>query len=114
MSRRPRPCRRRTVDAEPRQQLRSAGVVIVWVSLSSASEGRCDESFRLFLRDRFCRDSQGAGTGGPIAAPPSFEVIVAYFDTSRAELSSSARRDLDRAATWLATNGYARVLVEGY
>src|SRR6266849_7148261 len=32
--------------------------------------------------------------GGPIAAPPSFEVMVAYFDTSRAELSPSARRDL--------------------
>src|SRR6267378_4091240 len=57
----------------------------------------------------------GAGTSGPIAAPlPSFEVIVAYFDTSRAELSPAARRDLDRAATWLATNGHARVLVEGH
>src|SRR5260370_19428853 len=56
----------------------------------------------------------GAGTSGPIAAPPSFDVIVAYFDTSRAELSPAARRDLDRAATWLATNGHARVLVEGH
>jgi ABC-type transporter MlaC component len=57
----------------------------------------------------------GAGTSGPIAAPlPSFEVIVAYFDTSRAELSPAARRDLDRAATWLATNRHARVLVEGH
>jgi len=56
----------------------------------------------------------GAGTSGPIAAPPSFDVIVAYFDTSRAELSPAARRDLDRAATWLATNGRARVLVEGH
>ena len=56
----------------------------------------------------------GTGTGGPIAAPPSFEVIVAYFDTSRAELSPAARRDLDRAAMWLATNGAARVLVEGH
>ena len=55
-----------------------------------------------------------AGTGGPIAAPPSFEVIVAYFDTSRVELSPAARGDLDRAATWLATNRAARVLVEGY
>jgi phospholipid transport system substrate-binding protein len=55
-----------------------------------------------------------AGAGGPIAALPSFEVIVAYFDTSRAELSSAARRDLDRAATWLATNQHARVLVEGH
>ncbi len=55
-----------------------------------------------------------AGTGGPIAAPPSFEVIVAYFDTSRAELSPEAQRDLDRAATWLATNRHARVLVEGH
>jgi len=56
----------------------------------------------------------GAGTSGPIAAPPSFDIIVAYFDTSRAELSPAARRDLDRAATWLATNGHARVLVEGH
>src|SRR5947208_9507239 len=48
----------------------------------------------------------GAGTREPIAAPPSFDVIVAYFDTSRAELSPAARRDLDRAATWLATNGH--------
>jgi len=57
----------------------------------------------------------GAGTRGPIAAPlPSFEVIVAYFDTSHAELSPAARRDLDRAATWLATNRHARVLVEGH
>ncbi len=60
------------------------------------------------------RTVAGAGTTGQIAAPPSFEVIVAYFDTSRAELSPAARRDLDRAATWLATNGHARVLVEGY
>src|SRR5216683_2928851 len=56
----------------------------------------------------------GAGTSGLIAAPPSFDVIVAYFDTSRAELSPAARRDLDRAATWLATNGQTRVLVEGH
>ena len=56
----------------------------------------------------------GAGTSGSIAAPPSFDVIVAYFDTSRAELSPAARRDLDRAATWLATNAHARVLVEGH
>ncbi len=56
----------------------------------------------------------GAGTREPIAAPPNFEVIVAYFDTSHAELSPAARRDLDRAATWLATNGRARVLVEGH
>ena len=55
-----------------------------------------------------------ARTGGPIAAPPSFEVVVAYFDTSRAELSPAARQDLDRAATWLETNEAARVLVEGY
>jgi peptidoglycan-associated lipoprotein len=54
------------------------------------------------------------GTGGPIAAPPSLGDIVAYFETSRAELSPTARRDLDRAATWLATNGAAHVLVEGY
>ncbi len=60
------------------------------------------------------RTVAGAGTTGQIAAPPSFEVIVAYFDTSRAELSPAARRDLDRAATWLATNGHARVLVEGH
>ena len=56
----------------------------------------------------------GAGTREPIAAAPNFEVIVAYFDTSRAELSPAARRDLDRAATWLATNGQPRVLVEGH
>ena len=56
----------------------------------------------------------GTGTRERIAAPPSFEVIVAYFDTSHAELSPAARRDLDRAATWLATNGRARVLVEGH
>jgi phospholipid transport system substrate-binding protein len=60
------------------------------------------------------RTVAGAETRGPITAPPSFEVIVAYFDTSRAELSPAARRDLDRAVTWLATNGHARVLVEGY
>jgi ABC-type transporter MlaC component len=60
------------------------------------------------------RTVAGVGTSGLIAAPPSFDVIVAYFDTSRAELSPAARRDLDRAATWLATNGHARVLVEGY
>jgi peptidoglycan-associated lipoprotein len=60
------------------------------------------------------RTVAGAGTGGPIAAPPSFEVIVAYFDTSRAELSPGARRDLDRAATWLATNRHVGVLVEGH
>ncbi len=60
------------------------------------------------------RTAAGAGTSGPVAAPPSFEVIVAYFDTSRAELSPAARRELDRAATWLATNGHARILVEGY
>ena len=52
-----------------------------------------------------------AGTGG---TPPSFEVVVAYFGTSRAELSPAARQDLDRAATWLETNESARVLVEGY
>ncbi len=63
---------------------------------------------------RRLRSVAGARTGGPIAAPPSFEVIVAYFDTSRAELSPAAQRDLDKAATWLATNGYARVLIEGY
>jgi outer membrane protein OmpA-like peptidoglycan-associated protein len=63
---------------------------------------------------RRLRSVAGARTGGPIAAPPTFEVIVAYFDTSRAELSPAARRDLDRAARWLATNGYTRVLVEGY
>ena len=56
----------------------------------------------------------GAGTREPVAAAPNFEVIVAYFDTSRAELSPAARRDLDRAATWLATNAHARVLVEGH
>ena len=56
----------------------------------------------------------GAGTREPIAAAPNFEVIVAYFDTSRAEPSPAARRDLDRAATWLATNGQPRVLVEGH
>lgn len=56
----------------------------------------------------------GAGTEGSLAALPSFEVIVAYFDTSRADLSPAARSDLDRAATWLATNGSAHVLVEGY
>ena len=56
----------------------------------------------------------GAGPREPIAAAPNFEVIVAYFDTSRAELSPAARRDLDRAATWLATNGQTRVLVEGH
>src|SRR5712692_8611215 len=56
----------------------------------------------------------GTGTRERIAAPPSFEVIVAYFDTSHAELSPAARRDLDRAATWLATNGQTRVLVEGH
>src|SRR5258705_1611134 len=60
------------------------------------------------------RTVAGAGTGGPIAAPPSFEVIVAYFDTSRAELSPAAQRDLDRAATWLATNRHVGVLVEGH
>jgi ABC-type transporter MlaC component len=60
------------------------------------------------------RTVAGAGPGGPIAAPPSFEVIVAYFDTSRAELSPAARRDLDRAATWLATNRHVGVLVEGH
>jgi outer membrane protein OmpA-like peptidoglycan-associated protein len=60
------------------------------------------------------RTVAGAGTSGPIAELPSFEVIVAYFDTSRAELSPAARRDLDRAATWLATNRHARVLVEGH
>src|SRR5712691_9938563 len=61
------------------------------------------------------RTVAGAGTSAPIAAPlPSFEVIVAYFDTSHAELSPAARRDLDRAATWLATNAHARVLVEGH
>ena len=60
------------------------------------------------------RTVASAGTGGPIAAPPSFEVIVAYFDTSRAELSPEAQRDLDRAASWLATNRHARVLVEGH
>ncbi len=63
---------------------------------------------------RRLRTVAGAETSGPIAALPSFEVVVAYFDTSRAELSPAARRDLDRAATWLATNGHARVLVEGY
>jgi len=56
----------------------------------------------------------GAGTRGPLAPPPRFDVIVAYFDTSRAELSPAARRDVDRAATWLATNRRARVLIEGY
>jgi phospholipid transport system substrate-binding protein len=60
------------------------------------------------------RTVAGAGTSGPVAAPPRLDVIVAYFDTSRAELSPAARHDLDRAATWLATNGRARVLVEGY
>src|SRR5437660_3456960 len=56
----------------------------------------------------------GAGPREPIAAAPNFEVIVAYFDTSRAEVSPAARRDLDRAAAWLATNGQTRVLVAGH
>ena len=60
------------------------------------------------------RTAAGAGTTGPIAAPPSFKVIVAYFDTSSADLSPAARRDLDRAVAWLATNGHGRALVEGY
>ena len=42
------------------------------------------------------------------------EVTDLGRDTSRAELSPAARRDLDRAATWLATNGQPRVLVEGH
>src|SRR5712691_3878860 len=60
------------------------------------------------------RTVAGAETTGPIAAPPSFKVIVTYFDTSSADLSPAARRDLDRAVAWLATNGRARALVEGY
>ncbi len=60
------------------------------------------------------RTAAGAGTTGPIAAPPNFKVIVAYFDTSSADLSPAARRDLDRAVAWLATNGHGRALVEGY
>jgi hypothetical protein len=56
---------------------------------------------------RRLRTMAGARTSGPIAARPSFEIIVAYFDTSRAELSPAARRDLDRAATWLTTDGRA-------
>jgi outer membrane protein OmpA-like peptidoglycan-associated protein len=59
------------------------------------------------------RTVAGAGVGEPIAVPPSRDV-VAYFDTSGAELSPAARRDLNRAAMWLATNGQARVLVEGH
>src|SRR5439155_26602953 len=55
----------------------------------------------------------GAGTREPIAAAPNFEVIVAYFDTSRAELSPAARRYLHWAATWLATKLQPAVLVQG-
>ena len=52
----------------------------------------------LFVVDRLAQDL-------PLGAPPYGHGL---------ELSPAARRDLDRTATWLATNGRARVLVEGY
>jgi outer membrane protein OmpA-like peptidoglycan-associated protein len=58
------------------------------------------------------------GVGEPIAASPSTGsrpgVVVAQFDTGRADLSPAARRDLEGVVAWLATNEQARVLVEGH
>ncbi|MBI2527921.1 MAG: ABC transporter substrate-binding protein [Candidatus Rokubacteria bacterium] len=58
-----------------------------------------------------------AGTGEPVTASlgtGSGPDVIAYFDTSSAELGPVARRDLARAAAWLAANGQGRVLVEGH
>jgi peptidoglycan-associated lipoprotein len=75
--------------------------------------------------------------GGPVAPPPSAEApvgpppsegplmatpsgnskpnaVVAYFDTSRADLSAAARRDLDSTADWLIANTERRVVIEGH
>ncbi len=41
-------------------------------------------------------------------------VVIAQFDTGRADLSSVAQRDLEAVVAWLATNEQARVLVEGH
>jgi peptidoglycan-associated lipoprotein len=58
------------------------------------------------------------GVAEPIAASPSTGsrpgVVVAQFDTGRADLSPVARRDLEGVVAWLATNEQARVLVEGH
>jgi peptidoglycan-associated lipoprotein len=58
------------------------------------------------------------GVGEPIAASPSAGsrpgVVVARFDTGRADLSPAARRDLEGVVAWLAANEQARVLVEGH
>ncbi len=61
---------------------------------------------------------------GAVGAPAGFEehpsqgsrpgVVVAQFDTGRADLSPVARRDLELVVAWLATNEQARVLVEGH
>src|SRR5688572_7606460 len=42
------------------------------------------------------------------------DVIVAYFDSSGAELSPGARRGLRKTAAWLAAEPRARVVVEGH
>ena len=42
------------------------------------------------------------------------EVIVAYFDSSGAELSPGARRGLRKTAAWLSADRASRVVVEGH
>jgi len=48
-------------------------------------------------------------------APPRRPAdVVVYFDTSGTELSTTARRELDSMAAWLAENEAARVEIEGH
>jgi outer membrane protein OmpA-like peptidoglycan-associated protein len=60
----------------------------------------------------------GPGVGEQVAASSKTEsrpeFIVAYFDTSRADLDPAAQRALAGAVTWLAANERARTLVEGH
>ena len=54
---------------------------------------------------------------GSIAAPGGIAVpesIVTLFDTSGAEPDSSAQREIEKAAAWLAANGQASAVVEGH
>ena len=55
---------------------------------------------------------------GQLMAPPSADsrpdAVVAYFDTSRADLSAAARRGLDSTADWLMANTESRVVIEGH
>jgi outer membrane protein OmpA-like peptidoglycan-associated protein len=59
-----------------------------------------------------------AGAGEPITALPRDGAppgdVVVYFDTGRAELGPTGRRELEAAAAWLVVNEQARGVVEGH